>query len=140
MILLLFVVILTVFYRDFFEKATVSQVCFETCYEVEVADTDSERERGLMYRDNLGENQGMLFIYSEPGIHSFWMKNTLIPLDIIWLNTRKEVVSIRENVLPCGEEQCQIFKPENEATYVLEVKAGEAAKKNIKIGDWAEIK
>src|SRR3972149_157729 len=84
-----------------------NQVCFNgQCLEVEVASTPKDRERGLMFRENLERNKGMLFIFENEGIYGFWIQNTLIPLDIIWINEDKEVVFIKNNALPCTENLC----------------------------------
>jgi poly-gamma-glutamate synthesis protein (capsule biosynthesis protein) len=113
-----------------------NRVCFkENCFLVEIADTAEERTKGLMYRENLAGNRGMLFIFSKEGLYSFWMKNTLIPLDIIWLNQNKEVVFMAKNSQPCGEKNCTGIKPDKEAKYVLEINGGLSDKINLKIGD-----
>jgi len=113
-----------------------NKVCFnENCFYVEIAETSEEKSRGLMYRESLAENRGMLFIFNQEGPYSFWMKNTLIPLDIIWLNQDKEVVFIKKSVQPCPDEKCPSIKPDREAKYVLEINGGLSDKINLKIGD-----
>ena len=102
---------------------------------IELAETQEQRSRGLMYRETLDQDKGMFFIFDEEKEHSFWMKNTLIPLDIIWINEDKEIVDIKKDVQPCVQEECQIFKPSNKAKYVLELNAGQSEKTNIKIGN-----
>jgi poly-gamma-glutamate synthesis protein (capsule biosynthesis protein) len=110
-------------------------VCFaENCFFVEIADTPEKQTEGLMYRDSLAKDRGMLFVFDKEAIYSFWMKNTLIPLDIIWLNGNKEVVFIKNNAQPCQDE-CPAIKPDAEAKYVLEINSGLANKINLKIGD-----
>ena len=106
------------------------------CFYVEIADTTEKQTKGLMNRENLDENRGMLFIFDNEGIYSFWMKNTLIPLDIIWLNENKEVVFIKNNAQPCEEENCPSIKPDKEAKYVLEINGGMVDKIGLKIGDY----
>src|SRR3989344_3516093 len=82
-----------------------NKVCFfEKCFDIEIASTSEELSKGLMFRENLEKNSGMLFIFPENGIYGFWMKNTLIPLDIIWINSNKEIVFIKDNALPCKTE------------------------------------
>lgn len=71
-------------------------------YKLKVADTGKKRSQGLMYIENLPKNEGMLFVFEKSGIYPFWMKNTKIPLDIIWLNSDKQVVYIKENASPCA--------------------------------------
>lgn len=114
----------------------VNKVCVNNnCFYVELAQTQEERSKGLMYREILDEDKGMLFIFDEEKEHSFWMKNTLIPLDIIWINKDKEIVHVEKNVQPCVEEKCETFKSSNKAKYVLELNAGQSDKSSIKIGD-----
>ena len=113
----------------------VSRVCIDSCFSVELAETQEQRSKGLMNREALDENRGMLFIFDEEKEHSFWMKDTLIPLDIIWISKDKRIVDIKKNVQPCVEEECEILKSSSMAKYVLELNAGQSDKTNIKIGD-----
>lgn len=103
--------------------------------DIEKADTDYDRQLGLMFRNSLGENEGMLFIFDYESIQSFWMKNTRIPLDIIYINSKKEIVSIYKNTSPYSESSLPSSKP---AQYVVEVNAGWTTKNNIQIGDKVE--
>lgn len=93
-------------------------------YEVEIADTKTKREQGLMYRTDLALNQGMLFKFENSAKHRFWMKNTPLPLDIIWLNDRREVVDYL-TAEPCKTDPCDIFTPVAKAKYVIELNADE---------------
>ncbi|MCC7574281.1 DUF192 domain-containing protein [Candidatus Woesearchaeota archaeon] len=114
-------------------------ICFEeTCYEIEIPRTQEEKQQGLMFREHLQENQGMLFIFNTQQKHAFWMKNTLIPLDMIWLNEDLEVVYI-QTATPCEEEPCKIYAPTTEALYTLEINAGLAEQNNIKIETQAKL-
>lgn len=74
------------------------------CFKLEIAKTVIERAKGLMFREKLDENKGMLFIFPTVEKHGFWMKNTLIPLDIIWIDESNKVVYIKKNVLPCKKK------------------------------------
>ncbi|KHO46673.1 MAG: hypothetical protein QS98_C0002G0121 [archaeon GW2011_AR3] len=115
-------------------------VCFkEVCFEIERATTPVDRERGLMNRESLDEQAGMLFIFEREGIYGFWMKNTLIPLDIIWINKDGKVVHIAPNAQPCSGEPCTLNEPTAPAKYVLEINAGLAEKLGIKTGSQADI-
>jgi uncharacterized membrane protein (UPF0127 family) len=105
------------------------------CFRAEVVQDPAERARGLMFRENLEEGRGMLFIFSKEMAHAFWMKNTLIPLDIIWINSAKEVVFIAEKAQPCLDENCETINPNVKARYVLEINAGAAAERDIRVGD-----
>lgn len=105
-----------------------------TCIRVDIADSDSEREQGLMLRDGLDEDQGMLFIFEKEDIYCFWMKNMNFPLDIIWINKGNKIVDIKKNV-PCSQDNLEVLIPNESAIYVLEVNAGFADKNKIEIGD-----
>ena len=78
--------------------------------DVELALTNEERQKGLMGREILNDNDGMLFIFENEEIHEFWMKNMIISLDIIWINSDGEIVHIEKQVPPC-EENCVIYSP-----------------------------
>lgn len=99
---------------------------------IEVADDDAEREQGLMYRDTMAENNGMLFLMETEEPQTFWMKNTIISLDIIYVDSNKRIVSISRNCKPYSLDQISSAKP---ALYVVEVIAGYTAKYGIKTGD-----
>ena len=118
-----------------YEKDSKPLVCFDkNCFEVEIAKTPQERSQGLMFRESLDENTGMLFIYEEDEIYSFWMKDTLIPLDIIWIKSELEVVHIESNVLPClvdSKEPCEVYSSDENARYILEINAGTASLSGI---------
>ena len=117
-------------------SSEIEKVCInENCFFVEIADSDEEREIGLMGRSFLEENNGMLFVFDFEGKHGFWMKDTLIPLDIIWINSDEEVVFIKEKANPCNEKKCEIFTPDKKAKYVLEINSGKIKELGIKIGD-----
>lgn len=114
-----------------------SKVCFkENCFFVEIAETQEEKATGLMYRSSLDTDKGMFFIYESPRRPGFWMKNTLIPLDILWISEDGKVVHIT-TAQPCKQEDCEIFYPDKEALYVLEINAGLSELLNIRIGDSA---
>ena len=113
-----------------------NMVCYrEDCIEVEVASTPESLVQGLQYRMDLEENQGMLFIFEKSGRHSFWMKNTLIPLDIIWLDENKHVVHIEHNLQPCIGDFCPSYVPRWDALYVLEVNAGKVSQWRLSLGE-----
>jgi len=107
----------------------------EQLFQAEVVDTNESRQRGLMFRKKLADESGMLFIFDYIGKHSFWMKNTLIPLDIIWISDDKKVVDI-QTMQPCLTENCASYVPKNDSQYVLEVGAG---KFRGNLGDSVEI-
>ena len=101
----------------------------------ELAVTDEERARGLMFREKILPDQGMLFVFEREDAHSFWMKNTLVYLDMLWLDSQRRVIHIEANVPPCKEDPCPSYGPGVPARYVLELKGGGAAANGIKLQD-----
>jgi len=97
--------------------------------------TPQQKSQGLMFITNLPKNQGMIFIYSNEQPHSFWMKNTLVPLDIIFLNKNFQVIDIKQNVPPCKQDPCSTYQAKKPAQYVIEINAGLSQELAIKEGD-----
>jgi uncharacterized membrane protein (UPF0127 family) len=93
---------------------------------VEVADTSEARSIGLMHRKKLSPDAGMLFVFDTPGQHQFWMKNTLIPLDVIWISPEKKIIDV-QTLHPCESDPCPSFGPSDDSKWVLEVGAGQFA-------------
>jgi uncharacterized membrane protein (UPF0127 family) len=112
----------------------------KTVIEVEIADTMEDRTKGLMYRKSIPENFGMFFIFDEEAEHDFWMKNTLIPLDMIFFDRNYKVVKIVHNAQPCKKDPCMVYSTDKVSKYVLEVNAGLGDKIGLKEGDSAELK
>ncbi len=108
----------------------------------EIADTPAKRSQGLMFRKNMPTDHGMLFIFRELDHWTFWMKNTKMPLDIIWLDKEGKVVHIESNVPICTrtDEGCPRYRTLKEALYVLELGAGLAKYYNMTIGSHLTIK
>lgn len=102
---------------------------------VEVADSEGERERGLMERKEVKAGEGMWFVFEDEAPRSFWMKNTLVPLDIIFFDNQKKVVSIVDNMEPCKVAECPGYASDIPAMFALEVPAGFAAENGLKLGD-----
>ncbi|MFL6430112.1 MAG: DUF192 domain-containing protein, partial [Nitrososphaeraceae archaeon] len=97
--------------------------------------TTDQQTKGLSGRENLSENQGMLFVSKTPGRYGFWMKSMKFPLDIFWLDTNRSVVHIKENLQPCLTIlNCPTYLPETDSLYVLETGAGFAQRHNITKG------
>ena len=116
-------------------KVITKKVCIRNaCINVEVADTDFKRQKGLMFRESLSDKEGMLFIFDAEEKYSFWMQNMLIPLDFIWISKDKRVVDISRDVKPCTDT-CDNLIPKEKVKYVLEVNAGLVNKHKIKLGD-----
>jgi len=101
--------------------------------DVEIADEEPERIQGLMYRDSMAENQGMLFLFPREEPMAFWMKNTRIPLDIIYLNADRKIVDIVRDTKPFSLDQLPSHAPDQ---FVVEVNAGFTAKYRIKVGEY----
>jgi len=99
---------------------------------VEIADNDRERQKGLMYRENIPDTVGMLFIFPDMEPRSFWMRNTPTSLDIMYADSQSRIVSIYENTLPNSDES---LPSGDEAQYVIETKAGFCARFGIRKGD-----
>ena len=100
--------------------------------DIEIADNDQKTAQGLMYRSSMPENAGMLFLMSSEAIQGFWMRNTYIPLDMIFVNSNMQIVTIHANTTPMNENSYLSTAP---ALYVVEVNAGFCRKNNIKAGD-----
>ncbi len=103
---------------------------------MEVANTPEKRRLGLMYRKDLKDGQGMLFLFPREAHLTFWMKNTLLPLDIIFVNRARQVVRIVEKATPFSEKHLSSGQP---AQFVLEVPAGFCRRQGIQVGDRLEF-
>lgn len=101
-------------------------------FEVEVADDPSERAEGLMYRESLADNAGMLFLYPKPQPVEFWMKNTPLSLDIVFVRADGTIARIAESTIPMSEDMIRSGEP---VRAVLEVKAGTMRQLGITVGD-----
>ncbi|MEX0274378.1 MAG: DUF192 domain-containing protein [Flavobacteriaceae bacterium] len=103
-----------------------------TSFDIEIAESDYETQTGLMYRDKMAQNQGMFFIFPDVAMHSFYMKNTQIPLDIIFIDEDLTIASFQENAQPFDETGLSSKVP---IKYVLEINAGLAQKYLLEVGD-----
>jgi uncharacterized membrane protein (UPF0127 family) len=103
---------------------------------VELARTDSERERGLMYRNHLDPDAGMLFLFPRPAPLSFWMRNTLIPLDMIFIDPDRRILGIVENAAPETEIPRRV---EGDSQYVLEIAGGLSQRWGVHAGSSVEF-
>lgn len=109
----------------------------KSVFEVELASTPESRALGLMYRESLEKNNGMLFIFDDENERGFWMKNTKIPLGMVFISKDKKVVNVI-TAQPCLQDSCATYPSNGPSQYVLEVNAGEA--ENIKVGDSVSIR
>ncbi|MEO8774665.1 MAG: DUF192 domain-containing protein [Gelidibacter sp.] len=105
--------------------------------DIEIADDEYHTQTGLMYRDSMGQEQAMLFIFPEADYRAFYMKNTKIPLDIIYIDADKKIVSFQKNAQPYSEASLPSNVP---AKYVLEINGGLADQWELKVGDKMEYK
>lgn len=106
---------------------------------VELALTDAARMRGLMFREHMEANHGMLFVFEQETPQAFWMKNTKIPLDMLYFDHDGKLVALHERVPPCTADPCPAYPSNVPALYVLELNGGEAAKLGVKPGETMEI-
>ena len=138
-LLLCFILIIPVFFffvgqqqKEKMLPITIQGKETSALYLVEIADTAEKTQQGLMWRKSMPKNQGMLFVFPYPSIIKMWMKNTYIPLDMIFFNAQNEVICLRENALPLDESIISCPYP---ASKVLELNAGEIKARNIRLGD-----
>jgi len=104
-------------------------------FDVEIADTEPARERGLMFREGMPADHGMLFLFDDNAVRTFWMKNCRMPLDILYFDEKYKLVSVQQRVPACRSEPCPVYPSEGAAKYVLELNAGVADKLDVKPGD-----
>ncbi len=118
-----------------------NKACFRSqCFSVELATTTGEQITGLMNSAQLPDDQGMLFVYVTPKKYPIWMLNMQFPLDIVWLDKDKKVVFIKANAQPCSDtKNCEIFTPDANAKYVLELNASTVATTGLTVDDVVEI-
>ena len=107
-------------------------------FHAEIADTPELWARGYMYRREVGVNDAMVFVFPAPSFHPFWMKNTLVPLDIIWMDEKGTIVHI-ETVPPCKADPCPSYGPLRMVSSVLELRAGTVAAEGLRTGDRLSI-
>lgn len=109
----------------------------ESTFTAYVADTEETRERGLSGQPFLHANEAMLFVFESPMYHGIWMKDMNFSIDIVWVNPAWQVVHIEENVSPSTYPK--VFRPDERATHVIELKAGTVSTEGIKKGDRVEV-
>ncbi len=113
-------------------------VCFKdaNCISVEIRDSDEERALGLMFRETMTDREGMLFIFDSDVSYPFWMKNMKIPIDIIFIDKYKKIISISANAIPCDkpDDQCELYYPLAEYRYVVETVSGFSEKHKLESG------
>ncbi len=133
-------IVLVFFYYPRQTSSTGSVVIVDgIAVKVEIADEPEEMTRGLMLRESLPDRSGMLFVFEKDGMHSFWMMNMRISLDIIWIDSNGLVVHIERNVPPC-QGLCPSYQPKSPARFVLEVNSGFSDKAGLREGSSVKIR
>ena len=115
-------------------KVTITTSKSDIIVYSEVADNTYKRTLGLMNRSSLADNAGMLFVFDNEEARTFWMKDTLIPLDILFIDSKMNIVDI-QTMQPCKAIMCPRYTSSSPAKYALEVNAGFAQKNGVKVGD-----
>lgn len=132
----LYIVLPTTKSKDIqFKKGEISFHRQQLTLKTEIAMTRVQLETGLMFRKKLLSNQGMLLIFKQQNIQKIWMKNMLFPLDMVFISSQNQVVSILKNLPPCLKDGCITYKTTTPSKIVLELKAGKIDQYKIKIGD-----
>lgn len=106
-----------------------------TSITAELAVTEAERQRGLMFREALLPDQGMLLVFEEEDIYYIWMKNMKFSIDILWIDEEKRIIHIEKQVPPCKKEPCPSYYSKTPSMYVLELRAGSAEENKLKLYD-----
>ena len=107
----------------------------------DIALTDKQKQDGLSIRNNMQENEGMIFVFKEPKQQSFWMKGMKFPIDIIWLDANLSIVHIEKNLQPCESFiSCPSYRPSSDALFVLETVSGFSDNHDLKIGKKIDFK
>ena len=105
-------------------------------FRIELAVTEEKRAMGYMFREAIADDEGMLFVFEEPGHYGFWMRNCLVALDLVWLDDNFEVVHVVEQAEPCPPQgNCPMMRPMQSARYVLEIAGGGVARHGLQLGD-----
>lgn len=104
-------------------------------FTIEIAATPAEQAHGLMDRASMPRDHGMLFVFPDSAPRTFWMKNTLIPLDMVFFNAARRVVAIQADAQPCRADPCRVYPSNVPARYVLELNAGTAQRLGLRKGD-----
>lgn len=144
-IIVIFIMVVFVVFVYYQKPETETKVIFiaggqSVSVSVEVADEPGEWETGLMFRERLPENHGMLFVFPDERERRFWMKNTLIPLDMVFVSSNLTIIHIVENAQPCKKDPCRIYGSNGNAQYVIEVNSGFCKKHKIRKGNTIEIR
>ena len=108
-------------------------------FRLEIAATPEQQARGYMFRKRVGRDEGMLFVFPASDFHSFWMKNCLISLDIIWISEDWSIVHLEQQVPACRKDPCPSYPSMSKARYVLEIASGGARKHGLRVGETIRV-
>ncbi len=108
-------------------------------YALELARTPEQQTQGLMFRESLPSRTGMLFLFDDAAPHHFWMKNTMIPLDMIWLDESAKVLFVSADTPPCRADPCPTYGPDAPARSVLEIAGGLGAREKVTVGSTLQV-
>jgi uncharacterized protein len=106
----------------------------------EVMVSDVDRQMGLMFRASLPQDHGMVFVFEQPGLYGFWMKNCKFPIDMVWLDGNRKVVEIADSVPPCKKDPCPSYGGMQRSVYVVEMNAGQARREKVALGSAIDFK
>lgn len=110
----------------------------DRAFNLEVVRTHEDMSKGLMFRESLDRNKGMIFVYEDEAKRSFWMKNTKISLDMIFIDSNNKVIEIKENIQPCEAKECESYLS-LPAKYVIEINGGVSSDIGLEVGDVVEL-
>jgi len=135
-LILIFILLLILIFCFNLKKSGINEAIFEDGKKInlELAITPYEQEQGLMFRKELKKDSGMLFVFNDESIKTFWMKNTLIPLDIIFIDSNNRIINI-ENAIPCNADPCKIYKSKSPVKYVLEINSDSSKFYNLSVNE-----
>ena len=131
------VLLITAACRSSAPTARIATAAGPVTVDLEVAATPSARQQGLMYRSALADGHGMLFVFDDDAVRGFWMKNTLIPLDMLFIARDGRIVGIHPNATPLSTAAISVGAP---SRYVIEVPGGWAARRGVAVGDRVELR
>lgn len=133
---IIYLICIAISFPIFSQNSNYIKTCIKDhCFDARIADNPGSRTKGLMGEMRLPEKEGMLFIFEQEKKPSFWMKDTLIPLDILFINDNDLVVYMVKNAQPCNTEKCPVYTTTRNASKVLEINGGMSKKLDLHVGD-----
>ncbi len=129
-------VIISVIVISISQQVWAAAVCLKNdCVQVEVVTEEKDMRRGLQGREGLADKRGMLFVFRNDAILSFWMKDMKFAIDMVWIDSSRRIVTIAPSRPPCVKEPCEVYASKTNARYVLELPSGYALKHHFQEGD-----